>query len=96
MEAASAGTTTPARMTLDLPDSVLVIDRHTGELVDVLGDRLEANGSIAKAVAVATAALSSLEAAFGGRLLRLEVELSTGYAVAQIDKDIVKVYIRNW
>lgn len=96
MEATSAGTITPAKTTLDIPDSVLVIDRRTGELIDVLGDRLEANSSVAKAVAVATAALSSLEGVLGGTLLRLEVELSTGCAVVQIDKGVVKVYIRNW
>lgn len=97
MDAVAESTTMQTNRTaFDLSDRILVVDRRTGELLDVLGDRLESNSSIAKAVAVATAALSSLEGALGGTLQRLEVELSSGCAVVQVDKAVVKVHVRSW
>ncbi|MEM2007513.1 MAG: hypothetical protein QXG17_06730 [Sulfolobales archaeon] len=96
MESVDVRTSNSAKTVLELPDRVLVIDRSTGELIDVLGDKLETNSSIAKAIAIAAAALSALENTVGGRLLKLEVEYSAGYAVAQVDGSIVKVSIRSW
>ncbi|MEM4836684.1 MAG: hypothetical protein QXX40_06405 [Sulfolobales archaeon] len=96
MESVEVNTQNLARLALELPDRVLVVDRLTGELIDVLGDRLEANKSIAKAVAIAVASLSALEDVVGGEILKLEVEYSAGHAVAQVDGNIVKVSVRSW
>ncbi|MEM1623299.1 MAG: hypothetical protein QW543_04090 [Sulfolobales archaeon] len=89
-------TSNPSKSALKLPGRVLVVDRSTGELIDVLGGGLEADSSIAKAVAIAVASLSALEGIIGGRLLRLEVEYSAGRAVAQVDGNAVRVSIRSW
>lgn len=96
MEATSLSTSVQARVTIELPDRVLVVDRNTGELIDVLGDKLETNSLVAKAVSVAIAALSTLEGAVGVKLVKFEADFFSGYFVAQIDGDVIKVSVRSW
>lgn len=96
MEVAVKHPITPSALTLELPDSVLVVERDTGEIIDVVGDRGVTNIPVAKATAVATAALSSLEDTLGTQLLRIEVMYSTASMVIEIDDRVFKVFLRRY
>jgi hypothetical protein len=76
-------------------DRVLVIERSTGNIVKVLGERLGLDEYLAKGVTLAAAVLSSVGENVGARLVSFEVRYSSKLVSVEVDGKNLRVEISS-